>query len=80
MRPLECHAVSAASLVIRKKVATTYIRNFDRKLKLARCAATAEYQGILHSGASELIPSSVQKTAKKTRTASYASSAGNGAT
>lgn len=80
VRPLECHAVSAARLVIRQKVATTYIRSFDRKLKLARRAATAESQGILHSGASELIPSSGQGTPKKTRTASYASSAGNGAT
>jgi len=80
MRPLEYQAVSAASLVTRKKVATTYIRNFDRKLKLARRAATAENQAILQSGASELIPSNAPRTPKKTHTASYASSAENGAT
>jgi len=80
VRPLEYFAVSAASLVIRKKAATTYIRNFDRKLKLARRAATAENQAILLNGASELIPNNAPRTPRKTRTASYASSAENGVT
>lgn len=72
--------MSAASLVTPKKGATTRIQDFDHKPKFALRVATAGNQGMLQDGASERIPNNALGTSKPKRTASCASSAGNGGT